>query len=197
MRRVDVTGGHVLHHRGRAAALRVHQELGAGVTGAQILDVLRGDAGVHVAFAVPHVHRPAQRALHVGAQPHVGPEQDLGVLAVLAPDVLDDLHRVGGGAAVVGLALTSAEVLTYMTTIAPGCSAFHARSWAAVIESASEQPASRSGSTVLSGHRTEAVSAMKCTPQNAITSASVAAAWRESPSESPTKSATSWTSGTW
>ena len=37
--------------------------------------------------------------------------------------------------------------------------------------SASEQPASRSGSsTVFSGERIEAVSAMKCTPQNAITS---------------------------
>ena len=44
-----------------------------------------------------------------------------------------------------------------------------------MIESASEQPASGSGSsTVFSGHRIEAVSAMKCTPQNAITSASEA-----------------------
>ena len=85
-----------------------------------------------------------------------------------------------------------------MTTTAPGCSAFHVRSSSAVIESASEQPASRSGiSTVLSGERIEAVSAMKCTPQNTIASASVLAAWRESPRESPTKSATSCTSGTW
>ncbi len=54
--------------------------------------------------------------------------------------------------------------------------------------SASEQPASRSGiSTVFCGHRIDAVSAMKCTPQNTITSASVAAAaLRERPSESPT-----------
>ena len=38
-----------------------------------------------------------------------------------------------------------------------------------MIESASEQPASGSGiRTVLSGERIEAVSAMKCTPQNAI-----------------------------
>ena len=85
-----------------------------------------------------------------------------------------------------------------MTTSAPGCSAFQARSWSASIESDSEQPASRSGiSTVFSGERTEAVSAMKWTPQKAITAASVAAAWRERPSESPVKSATSWTSGTW
>ena len=69
-----------------------------------------------------------------------------------------------------------------MTTIAPGWSAFQARSWSAVIESAREQPAFRSGSsTVLPGLRIEAVSAMKWTPQKAITSASVAAAWRERP----------------
>ena len=66
-------------------------------------------------------------------------------------------------------ALTSAEVLTYITTTAPGCSAFHAASCSAVIESDSEQPASGSGiSTVLDGERIEAVSAMKCTPQKAI-----------------------------
>ena len=64
-----------------------------------------------------------------------------------------------------------------MTARAPGCAAFQARSCGAVIESASEQPASGSGSsTVFSGERIEAVSAMKCTPQNAITSASVRAA---------------------
>ena len=64
-----------------------------------------------------------------------------------------------------------------MTTSAPGCSAFQARSCSASIESASEQPASRSGiRTVFSGERIEAVSAMKWTPQKAIASASVAAA---------------------
>ena len=85
-----------------------------------------------------------------------------------------------------------------MTTIAPGCSAFQARSWSALIDSDSEQPAPRSAiSTVLSGQRIEAVSAMKWTPQNSITSESVFAAWRERPSESPTKSATSCSSGSW
>jgi hypothetical protein len=94
--------------------------------------------------------------------------------------------------------LTSAEVLTYITASAPGCRAFQARSWAAVIESAREQPASASGSrTVFSGERIDAVSAMKCTPQKAMISASVRAACCESCSESPTRSATSWTSGTW
>ena len=38
---------------------------------------------------------------------------------------------------------------------------------------------------------------MKWTPQKSITAASVLAASRESCSESPVKSATSWTSGTW
>ena len=58
-----------------------------------------------------------------------------------------------------------------MTTTAPGCSAFQARSWSALIESESEQPASRSGiSTVFWGERTDAVSAMKWTPQKAMTS---------------------------
>ncbi len=67
-----------------------------------------------------------------------------------------------------------------------------------MIDSDSEQPASGSGiSTVFSGDRIEAVSAMKWTPQKAITSAPVAAAWRERPSESPIWWATSWTSGSW
>ena len=74
-----------------------------------------------------------------------------------------------------------------MTTTASGLwRAFHSRSSAAVIASASEQPASGSGiSTVFSGESTAAVSAMKWTPQKAITEAPEAAAWRESPSESP------------
>ena len=63
---------------------------------------------------------------------------------------------------------------------------------------ASEQPAWRSGSsTRFVGDRIAAVSAMKWTPAKMITSAGVFAAWRERPSESPTKSATSWTSGRW
>jgi hypothetical protein len=49
----------------------------------------------------------------------------------------------------------------------------------------------------LGGARIEAVSAMKCTPQNTITCASVAAAQRESSGESLAKSARSWISGTW
>ena len=78
-------------------------------------------------------------------------------------------------------------MFTYETTTAPGCSAFQARSSSAVIDDASEQPASGSGiSTVFSGQTIAAVSAMKWTPQKTIASASVAAAWRESPSESPT-----------
>jgi hypothetical protein len=95
-------------------------------------------------------------------------------------------------------AFTAALVFTYATTTAPGCSAFQARTCSAVMPAASEQPAPRSGrSTVLSGDRILAVSAMKWTPQKTIVSASVAAACRDSARESPTKSATSWIQGTW
>ncbi len=67
-----------------------------------------------------------------------------------------------------------------------------------MIESASEQPASASGmSTVLSGARIFAVSAMKWTPQKTIVDADERAAMRESASESPVWSATSWISGSW
>ena len=67
-----------------------------------------------------------------------------------------------------------------------------------MIESASEQPAAASGmSTVLSGARIFAVSAMKCTPQKTIVDADERAAIRESASESPVWSATSWISGSW
>ena len=38
---------------------------------------------------------------------------------------------------------------------------------------------------------------MKWTPQKAITSASVAAAWRDRPERVAHEVATSWTSGTW
>ena len=67
-----------------------------------------------------------------------------------------------------------------------------------MIESASEQPARASGiSTVLSGARIFAVSAMKWTPQNTIVDAADSAAIRDSASESPVWSATSWISGSW
>ena len=61
--------------------------------------------------------------------------------------------------------------------------------------SAMGQPAFRSGRrTVFPGERIFAVSAMKCTPQKTITSASVCGGLVLSPSESPTKSAMSCTS---
>ena len=88
-------------------------------------------------------------------------------------------------------AFTAADVFTYVTTGAPGCAARSARTSSAVIDSASEQPASRSGkSTIFEGFKSFAVSAMKCTPHITITSASVVAAACASESESPTISAT-------
>jgi hypothetical protein len=56
---------------------------------------------VYVALAVPHVHAPVKLLLDVGTEPHVGAEQDLGVLAVRVVDVAHDLDRVGGRANVV------------------------------------------------------------------------------------------------
>ena len=85
-----------------------------------------------------------------------------------------------------------------MTTMAPGWRARRALTSSGVIMSDMGQPARRSGTTtVLSGERTLAVSAMKWTPQKTITGCSVRAAYRESSRESPTKSATSWISPIW
>src|SRR3712207_8831457 len=53
-------------------------------------DVVRADAGVHVALAVPDVELAPGHLLDVGAEKHVRPEEDLRVLAVLAVDVLED-----------------------------------------------------------------------------------------------------------
>ena len=65
------------------------------------------------------------------------------------------------------------------------------RTSSAVIDSASEQPARVSGiSTVLLGFSSFAVSAMKCTPANTITSASTRIASRARLRLSPTMSAT-------
>ena len=64
--------------------------------------------------------------------------------------------------------------------------------------SAIGQPAVGSGERMrLSGFKIAAVSAMKCTPQNTTTGASIPDAFRASSSESPVKSAMSCTSGLW
>ena len=169
---VDVAGGDVLHDRRRAAALGVDEEVGARVLGAGARDVAGPDPGVDVALAVPDVQRAPDRLLDVGAEEHVRAEEDLGVRAVLAQDVLDDADGVGRGHAVVGERLDLGRRVDVHDRHRAGCLACQARSCSAVIESASEQPASRSGiSTVLSGLRIDAVSAMKCTPQKAIVDA--------------------------
>ena len=67
-----------------------------------------------------------------------------------------------------------------------------------MIESASEQPAERLGSsTRFAGFSTFADSAMKCTPQKTMVDCGTFCAWIASWSESPTWWATRWTSGTW
>src|SRR5262249_26955869 len=68
-------------------------------------------------------------------------------------------------------ALTAAEVLTSAPTGTPGYRCRSNRISAAVIDAASEHPAWGSGiSTVFSGDRIFAVSAMKWTPASTITS---------------------------
>ena len=65
--------------------------------------------------------------------------------------------------------------------------------------SAIEQPAERSGriATWCGPVRISATSAMKCTPQKTMYSASVRAASRDRPSESPVRSACRYTSARW
>jgi hypothetical protein len=60
---------------------------------------------VHVALAVPDVHLAAGDLLDVGAEEHVGAEEDLGPVPVLAEDVLDHGDGVRRRDAVVGLRL--------------------------------------------------------------------------------------------
>ena len=96
------------------------------------------------------------------------------------------------------IAFTSALQLMYESTFAPGWASTNSWNSSGGQPSASEQPASRSGTTTIrSGFRIFAVSAMKWTPQNAITSRSTFVAAWASASESPTKSARSCTSDSW
>src|SRR3989338_568759 len=86
-------------------------------------------------------------------------------------------------------ALTAAGVFTYPTTAALGCLSFNSRRSSAVIIFARGHPAFLSGiSTVLSGDKIDAVSAIKYTQQKTITSALDLAAMRLNSRESPTKS---------
>ena len=81
------------------------QEIGVGVGRTHRVDVVGPDARVHMALAVPDVQTAAECPLDVGAEKHVGAKQNLGVVAVLAENVLNDLDGVGRGAAVVGFSL--------------------------------------------------------------------------------------------
>jgi hypothetical protein len=86
----------------------------------------------------------------------------------------------------------------YVMLTASGYLARHARKRSPGQPSAREHPAAMSGTTTMrSGFRIFAVSAMKWTPAKRMTSASVffaaCASWRES----PRKSARSWMSPSW
>src|SRR5208283_539660 len=116
-------------------------------------------------------------------------------------------------------ALISAVVFTYATTGTPGyCDLMSLRvklwgktnkGWTSypgytgltdlgtstcIISAIGQEASVSERSTVFSGERIEALSAIKSTPQKTMTSQSIAAALRESSRESPTKSAMSWTS---
>ena len=104
---LDVAGGDVLHRLGRATAFGVDQKLRVGVLRPGRGDVCRPDAGVHVALAVPHVEArvalgvigQAELARDERTEPHVRPEEDLGLGPVLAQmcsttrTALDDVQQ--------------------------------------------------------------------------------------------------------
>ena len=133
-----------------------------------------------------HTCMPAELLLDVGAQPHVGTEQDLGVGA--------GCRRCGAPPArrwrrcsVIGERLhLSGRVHVHHDNppriLGPPLRQLlgvdRGRQRAAGVEVGDQHG--------LLGTRIEAVSAMKCTPQKTIASPSAAAARRESPSESPT-----------
>ena len=103
-------------------------------------------------------------------------------------------------------ALMSAEEFMYVTgttdspTPASASASQASSTWDSAAMSAIEQPAARSGSTTCwsAEVRMSADSAMKCTPQNTMNSASGrAAASRASLNESPVTSANSMTSSRW
>ena len=124
------------------------------VTGRDNLRVWMGECHVHAGISPQDLRRKV--AADPAAQLYVHPECGCSTAALWqagAQDFPPERTRVLS---------TGGMLAAARTTTAPGCSAFQARSWSAVIVSASEQPAFASGtSTVLSGARILAVSAMK------------------------------------
>ena len=160
------------------------------VTGRANMHVWLGECHVHAGISPAELRRKA--SAQAQAELFIHPECGCSTAA---------LWQAGEGDLPPGrtrVLSTGGMLEAARTTTAAGCSAFHSRTCCAVIVSASEQPARGSGiSTVRSGARILAVSAMKYTPANTIVRAVLAAARRDRASESPTWSATSWISGTW
>ena len=136
----------------RAAALGVDEQLGVGRLVLPALDVGRPDARVHVALAHPDrsacgpVTRSSQRPRKRSGRKRI---------SLVAGDRLDHGLRVARRAAVVALGLhLGGRVHVRDDDARRDARPSSARSWSAVIDAASEQPASRSGiSTVFSGAR--------------------------------------------
>ena len=95
--RVDVAARLEVHALAGAAAFWMDEQVRIAVLAASAIDVVRPDARVNVALSRPDVHGAASHLLEVGAEKHVGQEQDLFVLR----DRPDHPLRVAGGAAVI------------------------------------------------------------------------------------------------
>ena len=109
----------------------------------------------------------------------------LGMLLIIF-SALEDVHIISD------IAFTSAEQLIYDTKVWWGCCCTHALKSCEAALSANEHPASMSGIiTVFDGFNILAVSLIKCTQQNKITSALVVWAYWANARLSPIKSATS------
>ena len=100
--RPDVAPAHLVDELARAAALRMHQDLGVRVLLARGVERLGADPLVHVALAQPHLDPPVRpHPAHVGAEEEVGEEED----ALVRRDGVDHVEHVAAGAAVVELRL--------------------------------------------------------------------------------------------
>ena len=184
-------------HADGVGALGMGDDFRVGVLGLDALDGGLGEFDVDVAIAFPEVHFAAGFFRDPCAEVLVGDEEDIAVRGGGA----DDADGVAAGADDVGEGFDAGGAIDVGDDVVV-LVAMRLENGVEPVRRGrireSEQPASRSGmTTVFEGFTIFAVSAMKWTPQKAMTSASVSAALKERPRESPTKSASSWISRSW
>jgi hypothetical protein len=166
----------------------MNDNLGVGELRAQPQHLIALKLDMRVTIALPQGHWPAGLFHHPRAQIFVRNEQQVFVLR----RGLDNFHRVAAGANHVAQRLHRRAAIDVGDR--PEIRIRFLQRGELVRRAAFFQ---RTAGVLVRQHhdlvRTKifAVSAMKCTPQKTITSASVFAACWESPSESPVKSATS------